>query len=85
MEFIKILYIDPGTGGMLFTVLFGVFGVVIFSVRALMMKLKYSTAGDKNAKINRNKIPIVIFNEHKRYWNIFAGEAMPVVRKSPGL
>ena len=71
MNLIRLLYIDPGTGGMLFTVLFGVFGVVIFSARALMMKLKYSATGDKNAKINKNKIPIVIFNEHKRYWNIF--------------
>ena len=53
MNILEFLYIDPGTGGMLFTVLFGVFGVVIFSVRALMMKLKYSTTGDKNAKINK--------------------------------
>lgn len=71
MNLIKALYIDPGTGGMLFTVIFGIFGVVIFSCRALLMKIKYSTAGNKNAKINDTKIPIVIFNEHKRYWNIF--------------
>ena len=71
MEYLKALYIDPGTGGMLFTVLFGMFGVVVFSVRALIMKLKYSANGDRNAKINSAKIPIVIFNEHKRYWNIF--------------
>ena len=31
MEFLKVLYIDPGTGGMLFTVLFGLFGVVVFA------------------------------------------------------
>ena len=65
-----MLYIDPGTGGMLFTVLFGLFSVAIFSVRALIMKIKYSTSGSKNAK-NGTKLPIVIFNEHKRYWNIF--------------
>ena len=71
MDYIKVLYIDPGTGGMLFTVLFGLFGVVVFAIRTLMMKIKYSATGDKSAKINREKIPIVIFNEHKRYWNIF--------------
>ena len=27
MELVKLLYIDPGTGGMLFTILFGIFGV----------------------------------------------------------
>ena len=71
MDYLKALYIDPGTGGMLFTVLFGLFGVVLFAIRTLIMKIKYSATGDRNARINSEKIPIVIFNEHKRYWNIF--------------
>ena len=50
MDSLKILYIDPGTGGMLFTVLFGIFGVVIFSVRAFIMKLKYSATGEKKLR-----------------------------------
>lgn len=65
------LYIDPGTGGMLFTILFGIFGVAVFSLRALMLRLKYRVSGGKNAKISDQKIPIVIFSDHKRYWNIF--------------
>ena len=68
---INQLYIDPGTGGMLFTVIFGVFSVAVFAVRALVMKLKYSSAGEKNSKLNRTKIPIAIFAESKRYWNTF--------------
>ncbi len=71
MDSLKLLYIDPGTGGMLFTVLFGIFGVVIFSVRAFIMKLKYSATGEKNAEILSTKIPIAIFAESKRYWNTF--------------
>ena len=71
MEFIKALYIDPGTGGMLFTVIFGLFGVVIFAFRTLIMKMKFRTSGNKDASINNRKIPIVIFAESKRYWNIF--------------
>ena len=70
MNLIRILYIDPGTGGMLFTILFGLFSVAIFSVRALIMKIKYSAGGNKGSG-NSTKLPIVIFNEHKRYWNIF--------------
>lgn len=71
MDSLKLLYIDPGTGGMLFTVLFGIFGVVIFSARAFFMKLKYSSSVEKDAKLLGEKIPIVIFAESKRYWNTF--------------
>ena len=71
MDILTDLYIDPGTGGMLFTVLFGIFGVAIFSLRALFMKIKFLSGSDKNAKINDKKIPIVIHNENKRYWNVF--------------
>ena len=65
------LYIDPGTGGMLFTILFGIFGVAVFSIRALMIRLKYRISGGKSAKITDQKIPIAIFTDHKRYWNVF--------------
>ena len=56
---------------MLFTILFGIFGVVVFSLRALMMKLKFAGSGGKGAKANAKKIPIAIFTDHKRYWNTF--------------
>ena len=71
MDIIKALYIDPGTGGMLFTILFGIFGVAVFSFRALIMKLKFRISGGKSARINDQKIPIAIFTDHKRYWNVF--------------
>ena len=71
MDLIRVLYIDPGTGGMLFTILFGIFGVAVFSFRALIMKLKFRISGGKSAKINDQKIPIAIFTDHKRYWNVF--------------
>lgn len=70
IDYIKTLYIDPGTGGMLFTVLFGVFGVAVFSIRALMIRMKYRVSG-QSQKISNQKIPIAIHCEHKRYWNIF--------------
>lgn len=70
VDHIITLYIDPGTGGMLFTVLFGVFGVAVFSIRALMIRMKYRVSG-QSQKISEQKIPIAIHCEHKRYWNIF--------------
>jgi len=71
VDFLKVLYIDPGTGGMLFTILFGIFGVLVFSARALLVKMKFIASGGKATKGNEKKIPIAIFTDHKRYWNTF--------------
>ncbi len=64
------LYIDPGTGGMLFTILFGLFSVVVFAFRTLVMKVKFRSGGKAENKGGK-KIPIVIYTDHKRYWNVF--------------
>lgn len=66
-----LLYIDPGTGSMLFTILLGVIGAGIYSIRTLMMKLKFVISGGKVEK-NQSEIPFLIYSDHKRYWNIFA-------------
>ena len=55
---------------MLFTVLFGVFSVAVFSLRALIIRMKYRVSGE-SSKVSSKKIPIAIHCEHKRYWNIF--------------
>ncbi len=64
------LYIDPGTGSMLFTVLLGIIGASVFSVRMLFIKLRYKLGGGKVETLGK-KIPFVIFSDNKRYWNIF--------------
>ncbi len=66
-----LLYIDPGTGSMLFSVFIGVLSTFVFLGRKLYMKLKFVLAGGKADKIDSAKIPYVIFTDHKRYWNIF--------------
>ncbi len=71
MDAFRMLYIDPGTGGMLFTVLFGIFGVAVFGLRALMVKIKFLAGSGKGTKANEQKIPVAIFTDHKRYWNTF--------------
>ena len=38
-----LLYIDPGTGSMLFTILIGVISAGIYGIRGFIMKLKYSS------------------------------------------
>ena len=56
---------------MLFTILFGLFSVVVFSLRTLLMRLKFRTSSGKTSKGNEKKIPIAIYTDHKRYWNVF--------------
>ena len=65
------LYIDPGTGSMLFSILIGVVSTLVFLGRKLFLKIKFFLSGGKSEKINNEKIPYVIFSDHKRYWNVF--------------
>ena len=64
------LYIDPGTGSMLFTVLIGIIGAGIYSAKMLWMKIKFRISGGKVEKDDK-KIPLAIFSDDKRYWQIF--------------
>lgn len=65
-----ILYIDPGTGSMLFTVLLGLIGAAVYSLRMLLIKLRFRLSGGKTDS-SAQKIPMVIFADDKRYWSIF--------------
>lgn len=65
-----MMYIDPGTGSMLFTVLVGVLGAGVYSARTFMMKLKQKISGGK-ITVDMNKSPFVIFSDNKRYWSVF--------------
>ncbi len=64
------LYIDPGTGSMLFTILLGVIGAAVYSLRMFFIKLRMRISGGK-VDMNNMKIPFVIFSDNKRYWNVF--------------
>lgn len=64
-----ILYIDPGTGAMLFSLMTGLISVIWYGLRKIYLKLKYLTLG-KKAKDNKT-VPLVIFAEEKRYWRFF--------------
>lgn len=66
-----ILYIDPGTGSMLFTIIIGVIGFLTYFFKVLLVKVKFLATKGKSGTINENKIPFLIFAESKRYWNVF--------------
>ena len=67
----RLLYIDPGTGSMLFTILIGLIGAGIYSLRMLFVKIRFVVSGGKKVAVNQNKIPFVIFADHKRYWSVY--------------
>ena len=65
-------YIDPGTGSMLFAVLFGVFGAAFFAVKKLFARLSLYFTGGKKGGVDINEtIEYAIFTDSKRYWNVF--------------
>ena len=64
------LYIDPGTGSMLFTILIGIIGAGIYSLRMLLIKIRFKLSGGK-IEANSKRIPFVIFSDDKRYWTVF--------------
>ena len=66
-----LLYIDPGTGSMLFSVLIGLAAAGIYALRGWLIKLKFFVSGGKAKETDNSGHPYVIFAESKRYWNVF--------------
>lgn len=66
-----LLYIDPGTGSMLFTVLIGIIGAAYYSLRMLFIKFRFRLSGGNTDIQQEQTHPFVIFSDNKRYWSIF--------------
>lgn len=65
------LYIDPGTGSMLFTILIGLLGVLRYLFKSWFVKLRFLFSGGSKGAVNADRLPLVIFSDDKRYWSIF--------------
>ena len=67
------LYIDPGTGSMLFTILIGLVSALLFIARRAFVRLQFLAQGGRvsRASVDRRNRSFVIFSDHKRYWNVF--------------
>lgn len=70
MQFLP-LYIDPGTGSMLFSILIGACATLFFLAKAFWLKLKLFITGGKGQKLDKSYKKYVIYSEDKRYWNVF--------------
>lgn len=65
-----LLYIDPGTGSMLFSILIGLAAAGIYFLRGVFIKLKFRLTGGK-VEAEKDRHSLVIFSDSKRYWNVF--------------
>ena len=66
---VNLIYIDPGTGSMLFTIFIGAVSVLFYSLKSLKVKLSSGIfKGNTETKENH---PLVIYSDDKRYWTTF--------------
>lgn len=67
-----LLYIDPGTGSMLFSILVGAAATLFFLGKAAILKLKLLFTGKKGGVVQDSSFKkYVIYNEGMQYWNTF--------------
>ena len=66
-----LLYIDPGTGSALFSILIGAAATLYFLGRALYIKMKVILTGGTVSKSSIIANPYIIYNEGKQYTNVF--------------
>ena len=70
----QFLYIDPGTGSMLFSILIGAAATLFFLGKAAWLKIKLLFSAKKNGvstTADSNFKKYVIYNEGMQYWNTF--------------
>ena len=65
------IYIDPGTGSMIFTLLLGVTTTLVFFAQQWKVRLTQRIRGGRPETASSERIPYVIFSDDKRYWNVF--------------
>jgi hypothetical protein len=65
-----LLYIDPGTGSMLFSILIGAAATLYFLARTFLIKLKVILSGGVSPR-NKTDYPCVVYSEGVQYWNVF--------------
>jgi hypothetical protein len=65
-----LLYIDPGTGSILFSLFIGLAAAAYFFFRTLFIRVKYFISGRRGVVMSE-KEAYVIYNEGIQYWNVF--------------
>ncbi len=67
-----LLYIDPGTGSMLFTIILGLLTTSVFFIRSVAIKLKFLMHGGRvRSNAESSSAEYIIYNEGKQYLTVF--------------
>ncbi|MBR1523318.1 MAG: CDP-glycerol glycerophosphotransferase family protein [Lachnospiraceae bacterium] len=66
-----LLYIDPGTGSMIFTIVLSLLSVSFFFLQKVRLKIKSLIGRGGLSVQGTDHMPYVIFSDSKRYWNVF--------------
>lgn len=69
---IGLLYIDPGTGSLIVSILVGLVTVLGFSIRNVLHKIIGFVRGSTNEVDCDFEGKLVFFNEGAKYWNVFS-------------
>ena len=56
---------------MLFTILISIFSLLLYFLRGFFVKLGFQISAGRKAQDTKNRMPVVIFSDDKRYWNVF--------------
>jgi hypothetical protein len=64
-----LLYLDPGTGSMLFSIFIGLAAALYFFFRTFLLRIRSFVLGGK--KVPNNYSEFVIYNEANHYWPVF--------------
>ena len=75
------LYIDPGTGSMLFSILIGLIGAANWILKGWIVKIRFFLKGGKVTKGSDTKLPLVVFADDKRYWSNFSSVCRELCRR----
>ena len=66
-----LLYIDPGTGSMLFALFVGLISAAYWLLRGWLLKLRFFFTGGRKTAENTETLPLVVFSDDKRYFRVF--------------
>lgn len=73
MDGTAFLYIDPGTGSMLFSIVMGLVAAAYFMLKAAWIKVKFFFTGKfRGDTASPRKHGIVAYSEGDQYWNVFS-------------
>ena len=81
MNYLFILYIDPGTGSLLISSIIGLVITFLFTLKGFFYKIAFRFTGKTHYLKNDFTGKLVFFSEGQRYWNVFEPVLKELIEK----